>query len=72
MRERSICMDNFLFDVDRLFPCDVALLIGKWLQNVRDYGTVVSERDYYEENVRCVLTVWGQQDTQPNDYANRG
>ena len=32
----------------------------------------VSEKDYYEENARCILTVWGQQDTQLNDYANRG
>ena len=25
-----------------------------------------------KKNARCILTVWGQQDTQLNDYANRG
>lgn len=30
------------------------------------------EQKYYEENARCILTVWGQKNTQLNDYANRG
>ena len=72
MREWSTRMDNLLLDVDRLLSCDATLSIGKWLQDARDCGTTVSEKDYYEENARCILTVWGQQDTQLNDYANRG
>ena len=31
-----------------------------------------TEKEYYEENARCILTVWGQKATQLNDYANRG
>ena len=38
----------------------------KWLKN---YNLA---KKYYEENARCILTVWGQKDTQLNDYANRG
>lgn len=72
MREWSTRMDNLLLDVDRLLSCDATLSIGKWLQDARNCGATVSEKDYYEENTRCILTVWGQQDTQLNDYANRG
>ena len=72
MREWSTRMDNLLLDVDHLLSCDATLSIGKWLQDARNCGATVSEKDYYEENARCILTVWGQQDTQLNDYANRG
>ena len=58
--------------MDHLLSCDATLSIGKWLQDARNCGATVSEKDYYEENARCILTVWGQQDTQLNDYANRG
>ena len=34
--------------------------------------TTEEEKKYYEENARCILTIWGQKDTQLNDYANRG
>ena len=30
------------------------------------------EKEYYEQNARCILTTWGQKATQLNDYANRG
>ncbi|MCS2207905.1 alpha-N-acetylglucosaminidase C-terminal domain-containing protein [Bacteroides thetaiotaomicron] len=29
-------------------------------------------KKYYEENARCILTVWGQKGNGLNDYANRG
>ena len=63
---------GFQSAVDIATPCDATLSIGKWLQDARNCGATVSEKDYYEENARCILTVWGQQDTQLNDYANRG
>lgn len=58
MREWSTRMDNLLLDVDRLLSCDATLSIGKWLQDARNCGATVSEKDYYEENARCILTVW--------------
>lgn len=72
MRDWSIRMDSLLLDVDRLLSCDTNLSIGKWLQDARECGKTTQEKDYYEENARCILTVWGQKDTQLNDYANRG
>jgi alpha-N-acetylglucosaminidase len=65
-------MDSLLLDMDRLLSCETTFSIGKWLQDARDYGKTQQEQDYYEENARCILTVWGQKDTQLNDYANRG
>lgn len=65
-------MDTLILDVDRLLLCTPVLSIGKWLQDAKDYGKNGIEKNNYEENARCILTVWGQQDTQLNDYANRG
>ena len=40
--------------------------------DARSFGKTEAEKEYYEENARCILTVWGQKATQLNDYANRG
>lgn len=65
-------MDDLLLDVDRLLACSPLFSIGKWIQDARDCGMTEEEKNYYEENARCILTIWGQKDTQLNDYANRG
>ena len=65
-------MDDLLLDVDRLLACSPLFSMGKWIQDARDCGTTEEEKKYYEENARCILTIWGQKDTQLNDYANRG
>lgn len=65
-------MDSLLLDTDRLLATRQDFSIGKWIADARSYGTTPEEQDYYEENARCILTVWGQKATQLNDYANRG
>lgn len=65
-------MDSLLLDTDRLLLTDATFSLGKWIADARDFGTTPEEKDYYEENARCILTVWGQKATQLNDYANRG
>ena len=65
-------MDQLLLDVDRLLCCSPVFSIGKWIKDARDFAVNEQEQKYYEENARCILTVWGQKDTQLNDYANRG
>ncbi|EJW91928.1 Alpha-N-acetylglucosaminidase, partial [gut metagenome] len=62
-------MDELILDVDRLLACSPLFSIGKWIQDARDCGTTEEEKNYYEENARCILTIWGQKDTQLNDYA---
>ena len=65
-------MDQLLLDVDRLLCCSPVFSIGKWIKDAKDFAVNEQEQKYYEENARCILTVWGQKDTQLNDYANRG
>ena len=64
-------MDSLLLDTDRLLATDPTFSLGKWIADARDFGATPQEKDYYEENARCLLTVWGQKATQLNDYANR-
>ncbi|MCS2399779.1 alpha-N-acetylglucosaminidase C-terminal domain-containing protein [Bacteroides thetaiotaomicron] len=33
--------------------------IGKWIDDARSFGKTEAEKEYYEENARCILTVWG-------------
>lgn len=65
-------MDQLIADTDRLLSCSTELNMGKWIRDARDFGTTAQEKRYYEENARCIVSVWGQKGTQLNDYANRG
>lgn len=65
-------MDQLIVDSDRLLSCSIELNMGKWIRDARDFGTTEQEKRYYEENARCIVSVWGQKGTQLNDYANRG
>ena len=65
-------MDQLIADSDRLLSCSTELNMGKWIRDARDFGTTEQEKRYYEENARCIVSVWGQKGTQLNDYANRG
>lgn len=72
MKTWALLMDSLILDADRLLSCEANLSIGKWVQDAKDCGKSTEEKDYFEENARCILTVWGQKNTQLNDYANRG
>lgn len=72
MKKWAAKMDGLLKDVDRLLSCETSFSIGKWIRDARDWGNSNKEKDYYEQNARCILTTWGQKATQLNDYANRG
>lgn len=65
-------MDQLIVDSDRLLSCSIELNMGKWIRDAREFGTTEQEKQYYEENARCIVSVWGQKGTQLNDYANRG
>ncbi len=72
MKKQAALMDSLLLDTDRLLATRSDFSIGKWIEDARSFGVTPEEKDYYEENARCILTVWGQKATQLNDYANRG
>lgn len=65
-------MDELIVDSDRLLSTNLELNMGKWVRDARDFGRTDEEKDYYEKNARTLVTVWGQENTQINDYANRG
>lgn len=72
MKEWAEKMNTLFTDVDRLLSCESSFSIGKWIKDARDWGKNLKEKEYYEQNARCILTTWGQKATQLNDYANRG
>lgn len=65
-------MNDIIIDSDSLLACDASFSLGKWIADARDLGVNPEEKDYYEQNARGIVTVWGQKATQLNDYANRG
>ena len=60
------------FRLDRLLSCSPLFSMGKWIKDAKDCAASEDEKNYYEENARGIVTIWGQKDTQLNDYANRG
>jgi len=58
-------------DVDKLVATNSYFLLGKWIEDARNLGTTVQEKDYYEVDARNVLTTWGQKRSPLTDYANR-
>ncbi|MDE6716262.1 MAG: alpha-N-acetylglucosaminidase C-terminal domain-containing protein, partial [Muribaculaceae bacterium] len=65
-------MNDLIIDSDSLLACDASFSLGKWIADARDFGITPEEKDYYEQNARGIVSVWGQKATQLNDYANRG
>ena len=58
-------------DLEELLSSRTDFLVGKWIADARAFGTNDTERLYYEQNARCLLTTWGERDAELNDYANR-
>ena len=68
--KRQIKLANQLFeDVDMLLNTHPAFMLGPWIEAARDWGTTEAEKDYYEQQARTLLTIWGG--PVLNDYANR-
>ncbi len=68
--KRQIKLANQLFeDVDMLLNTHPAFMLGPWIEAARDWGTTEAEKNYYEQQARTLLTVWGG--PVLNDYANR-
>ncbi|MCX2473778.1 alpha-N-acetylglucosaminidase [Pedobacter sp. MC2016-05] len=65
-------MLDLIDDVDRLLATQPSMLLGKWIENARKIGKDNAEKDYYEQDARMLITVWGGSQRSLNDYANRG
>ena len=58
-------------DLEELLSTNNSFLLGKWLNNARDFGINDEEKNYYEHNARNIITTWGTKSQSLNDYANR-
>ena len=68
--KRQAKLANLLFeDVDALLSTHTSFMLGPWIADARALGTTKSEKDYYEQEARTILTIWGG--PVLNDYANR-
>jgi alpha-N-acetylglucosaminidase len=61
-------MRDLLCDVDALLACHSTFSLESWIEKARKFGTTSDEADYYEENARTLITVWGG---SLLDYARR-
>ncbi|MBA9076893.1 alpha-N-acetylglucosaminidase [Rufibacter quisquiliarum] len=58
-------------DLDRLVATQEDLLLGRWLNAAKAWGTTPEEKRLYEKNARNLLTLWGDKDSKLSEYANR-
>ena len=56
-------------DVDRLLSTHPSFMLGPWIEDARAWGSTPAEKDYFEQQARTILTIWGG--PVLNDYANR-
>jgi len=59
---------ELLTGMDRLLESHPIDRLERWLAFARAHGTTAAEKDYYEENARRLVTVWGP---PINDYSAR-
>ncbi len=71
LKEKGEKILELLDDLDRLLATEQSFLLGKWLENAKDFGVDEDEKKYYEHNARNILTTWGNKAQSLNDYANR-
>ena len=62
---------ELITDIDVLLQTSSSFLLGKWIADARAMGVDEAEKDYFEQNARCLLTTWGDKDMGLNDYAAR-
>jgi alpha-N-acetylglucosaminidase len=63
-------MMEVIKDMDRLLACHRTFSLEDWNNASRSWGDTPSEKDYYEENARAIITYWGGSGGL-TDYAER-
>ena len=66
--------DQLLLDVDTLIHPRPEYSFAKWVADARAHGTTDEEKNLYDKNARCLVTLWGPiKDKDPviQDYAWR-
>lgn len=60
-----------LNDMDMLLATNQNCLLGDWIESARKFGVNETEKNYYEEDAKKIITVWGEPGRHLTDYANR-
>jgi alpha-N-acetylglucosaminidase len=56
--------------MDKLLATNQNCLLGTWINDARKFGGNTKEKDYYNEDARKIITVWGEPGRSLTDYAN--
>lgn len=71
MKQLEDRMIGIINDVDEMVATQPYFLVGKWINDARQWGTSDYEKRYYEKNARNLITTWGDKNQLLNDYASR-
>jgi alpha-N-acetylglucosaminidase len=71
MEETRKEMLGLFDDIDKLLATNSSFLLGKWIADARRMGKTGPEKAYFEKDARTIITTWGGNDHELNDYANR-
>ncbi len=69
MRQQADEAMRLIYQADSLLSFHPSFRLDRWISDARRWGTTPAEQDYYEQQARTLLTVWGGPIL--NDYANR-
>ena len=59
MVQQKKLADRLFRDVDGLLSSHPSFMLGPWIENARAWGTTPAEKDYFEQQARTILTIWG-------------
>lgn len=71
LKRNGDAMLELLDDMDQLLSTNRDFLLGKWIGDARKTGVNEKEKNYYEQDARKIITVWGKPGSYLTDYANR-
>ncbi|MDP4286244.1 MAG: alpha-N-acetylglucosaminidase, partial [Bacteroidota bacterium] len=71
LKQNGDAMLDLLDDMDHLLSTNQDFLLGKWIESARKLGVNEKEKNYYEQDARKIITIWGEPGRDLTDYANR-
>ena len=71
LEKNGTAMLALLNDMDTLLGTNQNFLLGEWIESARKLGVNEKEKNYFEQDARKIITVWGEPGRHLTDYANR-
>jgi len=62
---------GLISDMDDLLASNKNMLLGDWIETAKSFAVDEKEKEYYENDARRIVTVWGEKGRELTDYANR-